>query len=655
MFTAEEVANLIMEEEEEWNLIDSDDSIESTTSDEESSVYSESDEEKEVEEMEEESEPTVIDAADLDTDVDMEISTIPQYNSSFIDDESALVTSETSIFDSTVAAGEISTFSGDSAIPNSVFDTLTHTYTQPSTAHISAFFGLKRNCKNISNSEKKNSSTSAAADDWKMEELTTIPEFNFDENVGLTIEMPTDALPIDYARLLLTDELISEICICTNLYANCVIDASGPMRRRSIFKCWKPVKEDELRKFLGLVFHMGLINMPTYKHYWKKDHLFKNDIFSSVMSRGRFQLIMRFLHFGNKPDFVDDRLGKVKMLIHHLNDTMSELFIPDKDLSIDESMMLFRGRLIFRQYIKNKRHKYGVKYYELCTSDGLIMRISIYSGQAENSTLGKTAAVVINLMQDYLCKGHHIFLDNYYNSVPLTQYLSNNQTYVTGTLRKDRVGIPTNVLRKKLKKGEMTWGCNKEVTVAKWKDKREVLMISNAHNPKMVEVKNKHGRLKMKPDVVRDYNQGMSGVDRSDQMLSYNTALKRSLRWNKKVGIHILEMLLHNAHYLYKLQSKNKLQITEFKQQIIQWLIGDLQLPRSHQPVAHFHYLFPIPATEKKKTPTRRCIHCSIKNNRKESRYICAYCIDQPALCIHPCFVEYHIGLGVAHFPNTAH
>lgn len=73
------------------------------------------------------------------------------------------------------------------------------------------------------------------------------------------------------------------------------------------------------------------------------------------------------------------------------------------------------------------------------------MRISFYSGQAENSSLGKTAAVVINFMQDYLCKGHNVFLDNYYNSVPLTQYLSNHQTYVTGTLQMDRVGIPTKM------------------------------------------------------------------------------------------------------------------------------------------------------------------------------------------------------------------
>ena len=141
------------------------------------------------------------------------------------------------------------------------------------------------------------------------------------------------------------------------------------------------------------------------------------------MSRERFQLIMRFLHFGNKPDFVGDRLGKVRLLLHHINDTMSELYVPGKDLCIDESMMLFRGRLIFRQYIKNKRHKYGIKYYELCTSDGLILRVNIYSGQDETETstpftLGKTAEIVLNLMGDFLGKGHHLYADNYYNSVP---------------------------------------------------------------------------------------------------------------------------------------------------------------------------------------------------------------------------------------------
>ena len=57
---------------------------------------------------------------------------------------------------------------------------------------------------------------------------------------------------------------------------------------------------------------------------------------------------------------------------------MKEIYVPDKDLSLDESMMPWRRRLVFRQYLKNKRDKYGVMFYELCESDGMVLRVSIY-------------------------------------------------------------------------------------------------------------------------------------------------------------------------------------------------------------------------------------------------------------------------------------
>lgn len=39
----------------------------------------------------------------------------------------------------------------------------------------------------------------------------------------------------------------------------------------------------------------------------------------------------------------------------HLNDTMKEIHVPDKDISLDESMILWRGRLVFWQYLKSKK------------------------------------------------------------------------------------------------------------------------------------------------------------------------------------------------------------------------------------------------------------------------------------------------------------
>ena len=97
---------------------------------------------------------------------------------------------------------------------------------------------------------------------------------------------------------------------------------------------------------------MGLISLPSYKKYWSNDLLYKNEHFSSTMSRELFESILRFFNFGEEPMFDNDRLSKIRMIIEHLKKTMLELIVPEKNLSIDESMMLLRGRLIFDSTLK---------------------------------------------------------------------------------------------------------------------------------------------------------------------------------------------------------------------------------------------------------------------------------------------------------------
>ncbi|XP_025203317.1 piggyBac transposable element-derived protein 4-like [Melanaphis sacchari] len=115
--------------------------------------------------------------------------------------------------------------------------------------------------------------------------------------------------------------------------------------------------------------------------------------------------------------------------------------------------MLWRGRLTFRQYIPSKAHKYGIKFYELCSSDGFLLNFIIYKGKGtvvdEN---GVTFGIVTKLMQNYFGKGHTLFMDNFYNSVKLVQYLYANKITNVGTLRKNRKDNPKDVLNAKLKK-----------------------------------------------------------------------------------------------------------------------------------------------------------------------------------------------------------
>ena len=227
------------------------------------------------------------------------------------------------------------------------------------------------------------------------------------------------------------------------------------MRRRSLWNSWKDVNSDEMKRFIGPIFSMGLISLPSYKKYWSNDLLHMNEHFSSTMSRERFESILRFLNFGEEPMSDNDRLSKIRMIIEHFNKTMLELITPEKNLSIDESMTLWRRRMIFREYIKNKRHKHEIKFYELCTHHGLVLSAETYGDQGfkDINNLGQTAAIVPKLMEPYLEKRHHVFTDNYYNSVSLTEFLSSKGTYITGTLRKDRKRNPRKVISTKLKKG----------------------------------------------------------------------------------------------------------------------------------------------------------------------------------------------------------
>ena len=58
-----------------------------------------------------------------------------------------------------------------------------------------------------------------------------IEKYPFTENVGPLFQVPENAGPSDFMKLLLTEELITEIMNSTNAYADRVINSSRPLRR----------------------------------------------------------------------------------------------------------------------------------------------------------------------------------------------------------------------------------------------------------------------------------------------------------------------------------------------------------------------------------------------------------------------------------------
>jgi len=160
----------------------------------------------------------------------------------------------------------------------------------------------------------------------------------------------------------------------------------------------------------------------------------------------------------------------------------------------------------------------------------------IYKGKGtiENNT-PFTFGIVDKLMSNYIGKGHTLCMDNYYNSIPLTKYLLDNKTNIVGIWRKNRKENPKEIINANFKKGEAVYAENGNINVLKWRDKRDIFMVSTKHNLNFISVIDKFGRRKFKPTMVFDYNNNMTGIDSADQMISYYPTPRKCLRWYIKV------------------------------------------------------------------------------------------------------------------------
>lgn len=256
------------------------------------------------------------------------------------------------------------------------------------------------------------------------------------------------------------------------------------------------------------------------------------------MKRDRFLLLLKFWHFSDDSSNDTNKLRKIYDLTNMLNRRFQEVLTPGKYLVIDESMIPWRGRLSFKQYIKNKTHKYGVKIYKLCTPEGYTYNSIIYSGKGENGPERNHGQVtVLKLIHGLENKSRELIADNFYSSIQLAEELLSRKTRYCGTLRANRRGLPKKIVSLKLKKGEIKGAMNKNgVKVIKWVDKRPLLMLSTRKEDTDVLVNSGRKNRKTnedirKPTCVLTYNSNKKGVDFSDQMSSYYSPLKRGLKW----------------------------------------------------------------------------------------------------------------------------
>ena len=441
--------------------------------------------------------------------------------------------------------------------------------------------------------------------------------------------------PADFLGLLMTEELLQILVDQTNLYAVKSISRLPNLPHSRINK-WKPVTVKEMKEFLGLYFLTGLVWKPELQLFWKKDTVHETPYFGKVMSRNRFQIILRFLHFSDAEDTGADRLYKIRPVLNYLQDRFQTMFQPGQDISIDEGTLLWRGRLGFTFCNPLKPIRYGIKSYILCDSaTGYCHSISPYCGQY--SSLSNT---VHTLLGSLTGQGYHLYMDNYYNSVGLCNELLAKNTHVCGTLRLNR-GAPVEIqqaTKSNLSLGETIVQHQGKVMVLAWSDNKIVRMLSTFHHNTMGSVsvwrKSVGGRVTVKkPQCVLDYNNKMNGVDKLDQNLSYYPFARRSSKWTNKFVMYMFSIAIFNSFILYQARHPegNIQAMLGFIEAIVAaWTNKTPPGPLPPDPRnarLSRHRPENIPATRVKKYPTRVCQVCrSDGKGRRETRHQCGIC-----------------------------
>ena len=134
-----------------------------------------------------------------------------------------------------------------------------------------------------------------------------------------------------------------------------------------------------------------------------------------------------------------------------------------------------------------------------------------------------------------------MYIDNFYTSYGLAKKFPDNKTHVVGTIQATRKKFPEEVMNKKLKRGEMEVKEEENGIIAlKWKDKRDVRVLSTKHTPNMLEPPPKR-RSASTQDNVEEPTQSNKPIKKRKKVKNIKKP-EAILAYNKgKAGINILD------------------------------------------------------------------------------------------------------------------
>ena len=501
---------------------------------------------------------------------------------------------------------------------------------------------------------------------------STLPTFE-SRNHGPSLPANPPTTILGYFQLFIDVFIIGKWVAATNAHGRA--NAKG--------RLWKDIDSDEMKAFLAIVLHFGVVRYPERNYPWRKDQKYGSDWIKSTMSFNRFDAILRnWSYEDTTKESLRSRGEKnkencfwtVQGFLDLLAGSCLRYYNPCYKANVDEGVFPFKGRHRARCYNPGKPEKWHFKSYCLnCSVTGYLMNFFMYQGRDEKVLLhpsqptppthsnhffeqrppGQTASEypVLRLLKPLKFQEKNMILatDNWYTSIFLAIKLLAMGIFLFGTCRTNKVGVPKNKVFPKTgvnKKERGEYQCSVTKILVKgmehflyfisWMDNKPVHFIStiatkSSEVTRVIKEGTKYvGRENIPiPTIAMNYNAAMGGTDRFDQKVSYYRTTIKTKRWQTRIFTHFIHCAVVNAHILYCIKKGLNRGDDGFSLlSFIGLLVDELAAPQrkkgtfvgpTESPLQYPGLHFP-------------CIKSSItltNGKRKECRQLCRVCNDR--------------------------
>lgn len=261
------------------------------------------------------------------------------------------------------------------------------------------------------NETDSNQSQNDISDEWTEINIETdipaaSPSFDFTANSQINEEIS----PSQFFNYFFDDELVQNIVDQTNLYYVQTIRKRPSTSSANVENTWSTTIS-EMRIFFAVTMTMSIVQKPEEKLYWTRRPSIFTPFYAKLMSHRKFSFIKKYLHFANNATYdpaihPQPKLNKIWPVYFHLNRKFQEAYTPQQHITIDESLMLYKGRLGWVQYIPMKRARFGIKSYFLCESkSGYTYMVITYIYRERNNYRGTTICQFTDVNAS--CNGSH--------------------------------------------------------------------------------------------------------------------------------------------------------------------------------------------------------------------------------------------------------